>query len=421
MISARPPHVCFVVENLLPAGTELWIRRLVERLDRRRIRPFLCLTDGGGSQSHGLEPADCPVLRLGLPSLRTPRTWVAARRLSAFLRQESVDIVQVHHADPTYLGVPVARWTGVPRIVQSKYDTGYWLRGVDLWLHRGMRRWVDATVANCEACREAAVVQERAPRQEVAVIENGISLERFSRLADLEVGDLGEPESGRPTPIGMIANLRPVKDQANLLRATQLLTRAGLPVHLHFAGDGESRDALRRLAAELGVESRVTWHGHVEDPCTILERVPIVVLCSRSEGLPHAVLEAMAAGRAVVATAVGGNAELIRSGSEGLLVPVGDPAALADALARLIRDPAMALAFGRAARARVAERFSETRMVERFTRFYEELASGDRFDPSRGALSWRRLVGGRRAWQVATSCPTTARRGASHGMEGSVT
>jgi glycosyltransferase involved in cell wall biosynthesis len=378
MTSTRPPHVCFVVENLLPAGTELWIRRLIDQLDRSRIRPLLCLTDGRGPQSRSLEPADCPVLRLGLPHLRTTRTLAAARRLSMFLRSELVDIVQVHHADPTYLGVPVARCSGVPRIVQTKYDTGYWLHGTDLWLHRKMRRWIDATVANCEACREAAVAQEFAPRQEVAVIENGISLERLSLIPDLELADFPQEESGRSVAIGMVANLRPVKDQANLLRAAHHLAREGLRVQLHFAGDGESRDALRQLTRELGLEASVTWHGHVADTAAFLARTPLVVLCSLSEGLPHALLEAMAAGRAVVATEVGGNAELIRSGREGLLVPIADSAALAQALARLVRDPSEALAFGRAARARVAERYSETRMVERFTRFYEELEGGAR-------------------------------------------
>ena len=374
----RPLHVCFVVENLLPAGTELWIRRLIDHLDRSRVRPTLCLTDGSGQPSQSLEPDDCRVLRLGLPGLRTSRTLSAARELARFLRNESVDIVQVHHADPTYLAVPVARWSGVPWIVQTKYDTGYWLRGTDLWLHRRLRRWIDATVANCEACREAAISQEGAPRHQVSVIGNGVPLERLQRVPDLTIDDFPRAGSGQPLAIGMVANLRPVKDHANLLHAAHQLIGEGMPVSLHFAGEGESRESLQRLAGELGLHSSVTWHGHVKDTDGFLAQMQLAVLCSRSEGLPHALLEAMAAGRALVATNVGGNAELIRHGVDGLLVPAGDSTQLAQALARLVRDPVTAVAFGRSARARIAEDFSESRMVERFTGFYEELANGTR-------------------------------------------
>ena len=107
--------MCFVIENLLPAGTELWVVRLIERLDRRYVTPLLCLVDGRSAESRRLEPANCEILRLGLPQLKTPRAHDGrADASTAFCGSHRVDVVQVHHADPSYLGVPVARLAGVP-------------------------------------------------------------------------------------------------------------------------------------------------------------------------------------------------------------------------------------------------------------------------------------------------------------------
>ncbi len=360
--------VCFVIENLLPAGTELWVVRLIERLDRRRIQPVLCLTDGRSHESHRLAPTDCPTLRLQLPHLKSHRTLSAAHRFYRFLRTHRVDVVQVHHADPTYLGVPVARLAAVPTIVQTKYDVGYWLEGFDLWMHRRLRRWIDVTVANCEACRQAAIAQERAPAEEVVVIENGIETDRLSTIASV-TGD----DWGGTVHVGMLANLRPIKDPQNLVRAALELIRQQHPVMFQFGGEGPQREPMQRTITQAGLQDRILLHGHVADSVEFLKQLQIFVLCSLSEGLPHALLEAMAAGRAVVATNVGGNRELIQHGVNGLLVPPGDSSALAAAIGRLVREPELAVRLAAAAHRSVTDRFSLPAMTHRFSEFYQRL------------------------------------------------
>ena len=88
----RSVRVCFVIENLIPAGTELWLLRLIERLDRTRVQPLLCIVDGQMESSRRLEPGDCPTLRLGLSNLKSIRTLPAASRFYRFLRQHRVDV-----------------------------------------------------------------------------------------------------------------------------------------------------------------------------------------------------------------------------------------------------------------------------------------------------------------------------------------
>jgi glycosyltransferase involved in cell wall biosynthesis len=305
---------------------------------------------------------------LGLGQLKTLRALPAARQFLQFLAAQRVEVVQVHHADPTYFAVPLARLARVPRIVQTKYDVGYWLTGADLWLHRRLRRWIDATVANCDACRTASITQEGSPPDSVHVVQNGIPLQDLLSIPPLRAADW--PSGPR---VAMVANLRPIKDPETFLRAAHHVLLECPATSFHVAGEGPMYHGLQRLAAELGLGQRLRLHGHVADMTEFLAQTQLFVLSSRSEGLPHALLEAMAAGRAVIATRVGGNAELIEHEVSGLLVPPEDPVSLAQAILRLLREPQRAEQFGQLARQQVSQAYSLQAMSRRFEAFYAQL------------------------------------------------
>ncbi len=366
----RPVRVCFVIENLMPAGTELWIIRLLERIDRTIVEPHLCIIDGRSKTSRRLEPADCQVLRLGLPNLKTIRTFSRAAEFYRYLKRHQIDVVQVHHADPTYFAVPIARLAGVPKILQTKYDVGYWLQGFDLWMHRLMRRWVDVTIANCEACRQASIEQEGSPADDVRVVDNGIPLDEFEAIPDLDADDF----SGEVN-IGVLANLRPIKDPSTFLLAAYRVLQKYPQATFHLAGDGELRKSLMDLADKVKIRQRVRFHGHIRDTAYFLRQMTICVLCSKSEGLPHALLEYMAAGRVVVATNVGGNTELVDDGITGRLVDPSDPEQLSAAIVDLLSNPQQAMDEARAGRQRIVGRYDVDAMTRRFESFYQDLCS----------------------------------------------
>jgi glycosyltransferase involved in cell wall biosynthesis len=141
-------------------------------------------------------------------------------------------------------------------------------------------------------------------------------------------------------------------------------------LRLRVAGDGPRAQELRALAASLGVADRVALLGHREDVAMLLEEADLFVLPSRSEAFPNSVVEAMAAGLPVIASAVGGLPELVDSGRTGLLVPPDDPVALASALEALVSVPERARAMGDAARTEIARRYSFDRMVRSFEDLY---------------------------------------------------
>jgi glycosyltransferase involved in cell wall biosynthesis len=368
----RPIRICFLIDKLTTAGTETQLLALIRNLNRSRVEPFLCLLRGEDAASRALEPSDCPVLRLGVGSLRHPATLIKAWRLAQFLRRERIDVLEVYFLDSTYLGIPVGRLAGVPYILRTRHNIGHWMTPGHRRLARFLNRFVTATVANCEACRQAVLADEGAPAASVVVLENGVDLSRFLGIPVAGSSNRGDT----PRRVGAVANLRPVKGLDVLLEAAAVVSASHPDIELHIAGEGELRPALERRAAELGLSGRFGLPGSVADIPAFLEQLDVAVLSSQAEGMSNAILEYMAAGRAIVATAVGGTLRLIEDGVHGLLVPPGDPGRLALAVERLLRDRALAARLGAAARRRAQERYSREAMVRRFERFYHDVVGG---------------------------------------------
>jgi glycosyltransferase involved in cell wall biosynthesis len=358
-----------MIDELTRAGTETQLVALIRHLDRSRVQPFLCLLKGDDPHSRALEPGDCPILRLGVHSLHHPATLVKAFRLARFLKQHRIDVLQVYFPDSSYLGVPVARLAGVPRVVRTRNNLGYWITPLHRWLGRFCNQWTDVVVANCEACRQAVIADEGASPRRVLVLENGVDLTRFPSSKAVPANRAGNPR------IGVVANLRPIKDLGTFVRAAAEVNRQHPGATFHIAGEGEQRAELQRLAGELGIGQHLHLPGSVPDIPGFLRGLDVAVLCSRSEGMSNALLEYMAAGRPIVATAVGASNQLIEHGVHGLLVPCSDPSMLAAAIRRLLEEPGLAARLGQAARRRVQERYSREAMVRQFERFFQELVA----------------------------------------------
>jgi glycosyltransferase involved in cell wall biosynthesis len=363
--SFPPIRVCFLIDRLTRGGTESQVLALIGALDRCRVEPSLVLLDGTDAESQSLEPADCPVLRLGLTSLHGPAALVAAGTLLRFWRTHRTDVLQVYFLDSAYFGVPLARLAGIRRVVRVRNNLGHWLTPAHRWLGRVVGRLADVTLTNCEPARQALLDAEGGPARKVVVLENGVDLDRFSGLR-LAANDAGPR-------IGVVANLRPVKGVDVFIRAAAQLAADHPTASFHIAGQGEQRPELERLIAELGLANRVTLHGPVADVPAFLASLTVAVLPSHAEGMSNAVLEYMAAGRPVVATDVGANGRLLGGGEFGVLVPLDDPAALAAGIGRLLCDPITATRLATAARRHVREHYSRDAMRRRFEDFYSRL------------------------------------------------
>lgn len=364
--ASRPVRVCFLIDELAVAGTETQLLALIRHVDRRRVSPHLCLLRGDSAVSRALEPADCPVWRLGVGALARPRTLVRMARFVRLLRRHRIDVLQAYFPDSSYFGIPAAWLAGVPHRVRTRNNAGHWLTPLHRRLGRALNALTTATLANCVAAKRALLAAEGPAPGSVRVLENGVDLGRFLALKPPE----SLPESPR---VGAVANLRPVKGIDVLVAAAAMLGERHSRTVFRVAGEGGQRTELEAAIARENLSGRFMLTGAADDVPGFLVGLDVAVLPSRSEGMSNALLEYMAAGRPIVATAVGGNPELVEHGVHALLVPPDDPASLARAIDRLLGDRPLALRLAAAARKRARERFSREAMVRKFEDFYASL------------------------------------------------
>jgi glycosyltransferase involved in cell wall biosynthesis len=211
------------------------------------------------------------------------------------------------------------------------------------------------------------------PAHRIVTIRNGVDTHRFTPASRDDARQALGLERNELV-VGAVGRLLPVKDQQSFLRALGLLARSGLRFTAIIAGDGPLKDELAAVAQAEGLGSRVRLIGERSDVESVLAALDIFVLSSISEGLSNTILEAMASGVPVVATAVGGADELVVHGRTGLLVPSRDEQALAGAIRTLADDPARRAAMGVEGRRRAEEHFSVARMVEAYEDLYVSLS-----------------------------------------------
>lgn len=357
----RAVRVCFLIDTVATAGVETQLVRLINQLDRSKIQPYLCILTSQSELPSTLIPNDCPIRWLGVTRLRRPSIICHAWSFARFLRREKIDVLHMDFPGSIEFGVPVGSLARVPYLIRTRRNMGYWMTRKDRFLGRLFNRLVDMTITNCEACRRSVIEVERARPESVVILENDIDLDQFRTIPI----PAAQPTDGR-WRVGMVANLRPVKaPDAFIEAARRVITRHG-DVVFRIAGEGDLRGDLERKIHDLGLEGRVELPGSTADVPGFLSELDIAVLSSDSEGLPNVLLEYMAAARPIVATRVGGAEEVIDHEVHGLLVPPGNPEALADAVERLLRDRRLAVRLAEAARSRVTKEYGGPNIGQRF-------------------------------------------------------
>lgn len=362
--------VVHVVENLNRGGLERVVIDLVraQRAMGMRCR-VLCLF-GEGPLAEELRADGVDVQACGK---RRGVDLRALRRMRALLRQTPGAILHTHNAVAHYHAVLAAVGLPLRRVVNTRHampagEGG----GRREWLYRRAMRATDVCVAVCEAARLQLQVQGVRPRVGLVSIPNGIQLGRYqpscaaSRRQLAEV--LGLP--GGTALIGTVGRLNPVKDQASLIRAFRRVHDAMPATALLLIGDGAERAGLAAVAHAEGVYGSVHFLGDRADVDVLLQGLDLFAMSSMSEGYSIALLEASAAGLPIVATDVGGNAEIVQNAVSGRLVPASDPAALAEAMLSILGDRELAGRMGLAGRAWVLEQGSFRSMAERYAGIY---------------------------------------------------
>ncbi len=359
-------RVLYFITELNVGGAEKSLARLLVGLDRRRFIPSVaCLYGSDSPVADQIRALDVPVVDLGMS-----HKWRldAFGRLYRLLRDERPVILHTWLFHANVPGRIVGRLAQVPIVINGERTMGMESR----WryrLNRMTHSLADRVV--CVSPKVADFVVERVgvPRNKIVVIPNGVDLADFSHLPDKRAARAALGLSADRLVLGTVSRLHPVKRLDVLLRALVWLGSAQTVI----VGYGPEERRLKVLAEQLGLEKRVHFVGQQRDVRPWLAAMDVFVLSSDWEGMPNAVLEAMACGLPVVATSVGGTPDIVVDGGTGLLVPPRDPLSLAEALRALAADPDRRRGMGIAGRQRVVLCFSAERMVERTQALYGEL------------------------------------------------
>jgi len=364
------------VTNFDRGGAEKILSRFAAGLPRSKYATQAAALQGRSRSVAGeLAQAGIPVHDLAMACKWDVRILP---RLARLLRRERIQILFTFMFHPTLLGRVVGRLCDVPVRISSERVMEWEGRG-----RRLLNRWTvplaTHVVAVSGGVAAYAAREFRIPPDRLTTIPNGVDLDHFRPVR--------RDRNVAPPVIGCTARLHAKSDHATLLRAFARVSVRWPEARLLLLGRGPEEPRLRALAAALGISARVRFEGEQPDVAPYLSQMDVYVQPSVAEGMPNSVLEAMAAGLPVVATAVGGTPEVVLDGQTGLLVAPGDPSALADALLSLLADRRLAERFGRASRARVETHFGEGLMIRQMEALLDRLVErhlGLTFQPSAG-------------------------------------
>ena len=368
-------RVAFVLHMMQVAGAEVLVLETIRRLGGRITPTVLCL-DAIGELGERARAEGVPVLSF---NRRPGRDWRVARLMAGELRRRRVQVIHAHqYTRFFYSALARAFAGGGPPLIFTEHGRHY----PDV-VGRGRRmtnRWLLSRAANevnavCAFSAEALRSVDGFSAVPVGVIENGVDLDKYWSASDAGAARAAVGLDPAKRYILHVARFHPVKDHATLVTAFAALSASRPDVNLALAGDGPLRSSIEAAVRERGLEHRVLFLGVRQDVPALLRAATVFCLNSVSEAASLTLMEAMASGLPIVVTDVGGNPEIVRRGVDGLLVPRGDAAALAQALGDVLDDPALGARLGASAAARARQRYSIVRTVERYDDLYRSLVN----------------------------------------------
>lgn len=393
----EPIRVLRVIARLNVGGPSLHVSYLTQGLATRGYRTTLAagrLSEGEGdmafvAESRGVEVAWVPHLQR---EISPARDVAVVRSLAEVIRRERPHVLHTHTAKAGAVGRLAALAAGAarPPVVVHTFHGHMLLHEFDPVrerLYRGIERRLapvaDALLTVSPEVRDELVELGIAPASRFAVVRLGIDLEE--RVGGREQGaslrrSLGVPE--HRLLIGWVGRMAAAKQVEHVLETVKLLRDQGCDAALVLVGDGPDREGLERRARELGLREGVFFVGFQKDVGPWVHAYDVLLLPSRSEGTPVSAIETLAAGKPVVATRVGGVADVVEEGASGYLVEFGDISAAAERLRRLADDAPWRARLGAAGRERTLERYRVGRLVEDVDRLYRSLLESKGFTVS---------------------------------------
>ncbi len=363
-------HIAFLVHTYGFGGLENMVTNLVNHIDPNRFESTIISFAPLNPLNNRVDRNRVQVISLNKNGGNNP---VLIYKIYLILKEIGADIVQTHNWGTVLEGILGAKLARIPGIVHAERGT-IEDKERNILLQRFLWGFADQVLSVSEAHRKKVVDVIGFPHEQIKAIVNGVDTERFFPNHEIKEETRKKLDLKKSSLcIGTVGSLRPVKNQALLINACKAILPHFDQVEVLIVGEGPLQSKLLQEVKTLGLSEKIHFAGVQPNIPEILNALDIFVLPSRSEGMPNAVLEAMACGIPVIATAVGGTSEVIEDGKNGILIASEDEPHLIQALTELIQNHEKRLAFGLEGRRRVLSQFSLKNMVSEYQMLYESL------------------------------------------------
>ena len=365
-------RILFLVDDFSEGGAANVVFHLISALDRRRFVPVLGCLDGVGVLGERLRTAGVSVVFLD----RRPGLDIGLfGRIIRLIRRERIDLVHAHQYTAFFYASLAALSTGFRNILFTEHGRIHpdFVRPKRVIVNKLVIPLIPPVVAVSRSVLQSLVCYEKIPEKRIRIIVNGIDPERLrkKRAGGAVRKVLGI--AGHDSIVAIIARLCDYKNHENLIRALSIAHRQNPRITLLIVGDGPFREELQRLVSHLDLGDRVLFTGVREDVPDILDAADMVALCSYYEGTSITILEAMAAGKPVIASRIAGNPDVVVDQQTGILVSPDDPGDIAEAITRLAGSPALSRRMGLAGYRRCLDYYTVGRMASEYETVYNRI------------------------------------------------
>lgn len=368
--------ILFLIDALLPGGTEKQLILLADALPRDRFEPVIGVLRGD-YRKHTLD-VRTPIVKFDCSGPCFLKDVSVVWRLNRYLGNEKFNILQTQHVESEVLGTLAAMLCRRrPVLISTRRNLYHWIQEQPLSFHivRRTVRWANRVLVNSHVVAQECQNRERISPEKIAFIPNAVDVDRFNSMSAGEARRIMglEPEGH---VIGVVGNWRPVKGLASFLNAAARVSRQIDNARFVLVGFGPQENELRSLSRKLGIQHRTTFLRSPTDIPIVIAAFDVAVQPSLSESFSNALLEYMAAAKPIVATTVGDAARVIQDHETGLLVHPDSPDQLAASILYLCRNQEKAAEMGRRAREKAVVSWSLPRILTKYEGFYEQLVYG---------------------------------------------
>lgn len=352
-------------------GTQQEILKFLRAASHEKYTFFVCIL-----LEHDVLNEEVAKLQIEETSLNMRGYWDVRAwwRLSRFAREKQIALMHTYGLKAHIIGRLVGKCLGIPVNISSVHSTDPWRKWYHVLLERLTSPLTDLYISNSEAGRIATHQRERIPLAKIVTISNGIRVEEYQAdEAQTERMRRRLGLRGEDRVLGIVANLRVMKGHKTIVDAFSAIQQHFPTTKCLCIGSDFLQGEIQRYVREKRLEQVILFPGFQKDIPSLLSLLEIFLLPSLWEGLPTAMMEAMAMKRPVIASAVGGIPELVEHGKTGLLIPPNDPHALAEAVVQLLRDPQRAQRMGQVGYEKIRREFSLHAMAARTEAMYDQL------------------------------------------------